>query len=49
MAGVFGFKIITQYEQGIVFRFGRALPGIRQPGLTWGQRALATGGLSGGL
>jgi len=32
---MFGFKVITQYEQGIVFRFGRALPGIRQPGLTW--------------
>ncbi len=32
---MFGFKIITQYEQGIVFRFGRVLPGIRQPGLTW--------------
>jgi regulator of protease activity HflC (stomatin/prohibitin superfamily) len=32
---VFGFKIINQYEQGLVFRFGRALPGIRQPGLTW--------------
>jgi regulator of protease activity HflC (stomatin/prohibitin superfamily) len=35
MADMFGFKVITQYEQGIVFRFGRALPGIRQPGLTW--------------
>jgi regulator of protease activity HflC (stomatin/prohibitin superfamily) len=35
MAGVFGFKIITQYEQGIVFRWGRALPGTREPGLTW--------------
>ena len=35
MADVFGFKIITQYEQGIVFRWGRVLPGIRQPGLTW--------------
>ena len=35
MAGMFGFKIITQYEQGIVFRWGRVLPGIRQPGLTW--------------
>src|ERR1700752_2726031 len=35
MAGVFGFKIITQYEQGIVFRWGRALPGIRGPGLNW--------------
>jgi uncharacterized membrane protein YqiK len=34
-AGMLGFKIITQYEQGIVFRFGRALPGIRAPGLTW--------------
>jgi regulator of protease activity HflC (stomatin/prohibitin superfamily) len=35
MAGMFGFKIINQVEQGIVFRWGRALPGIRQPGLTW--------------
>src|ERR1700761_8303170 len=35
MADMFGFKIITQYEQGIVFRWGRALPGIREPGLTW--------------
>ena len=32
---MFGFKIISQYEKGIVFRFGRALPGIREPGLTW--------------
>jgi len=32
---MFGFKIITQYEQGLVFRWGRVLPGIRQPGLTW--------------
>jgi regulator of protease activity HflC (stomatin/prohibitin superfamily) len=32
---VFGFKVINQYEQGIVFRFGRALPEIRQPGLIW--------------
>jgi regulator of protease activity HflC (stomatin/prohibitin superfamily) len=32
---MFGFKIITQYEQGIVFRWGRALPGTRAPGLTW--------------
>jgi len=32
---MFGFKIITQYEQGIVFRWGKALPGLRQPGLTW--------------
>jgi regulator of protease activity HflC (stomatin/prohibitin superfamily) len=35
MAGMFGFKIINQFEQGIVFRWGKALPGIRQPGLTW--------------
>lgn len=32
---MFGFKIITQYEQGVVFRFGRALPNTRPPGLTW--------------
>jgi regulator of protease activity HflC (stomatin/prohibitin superfamily) len=30
-----GFKIITQFEQGIVFRWGRILPGVREPGLTW--------------
>jgi SPFH domain / Band 7 family len=32
---MFGFRIVTQYEHGIVFRFGRAMPGIRGPGLTW--------------
>jgi len=32
---MFGFKVITQYEKGIVFRFGRALPGLREAGLTW--------------
>jgi regulator of protease activity HflC (stomatin/prohibitin superfamily) len=32
---MFGFRIITQFEQGIVFRFGRALPGTRQAGITW--------------
>jgi hypothetical protein len=32
---MFGFKIITQWERGIVFRWGRALPGTRAPGLTW--------------
>jgi len=35
MAGVFGFRIIRQYEQGIVFRWGQALPGVRKPGLIW--------------
>src|ERR1700733_11372655 len=34
-AEMFGFKVINQYEQGIVFRFGKMLPDIRQPGLTW--------------
>jgi regulator of protease activity HflC (stomatin/prohibitin superfamily) len=28
-------KIIQQYEEGIIFRFGRVLPGTRGPGLTW--------------
>jgi regulator of protease activity HflC (stomatin/prohibitin superfamily) len=32
---MFGFRIINQYEKGIVFRFGKALPGTRDPGLTW--------------
>jgi regulator of protease activity HflC (stomatin/prohibitin superfamily) len=32
---MFGLKIVAQYEQGIVFRWGRALPGVRVPGLTW--------------
>jgi len=35
MAGLFGFKIIRQYQRGVVFRWGRVLPGIREPGLTW--------------
>jgi regulator of protease activity HflC (stomatin/prohibitin superfamily) len=32
---MFGFKVINQYEQGIVFRWGKMLPAARQPGLTW--------------
>jgi regulator of protease activity HflC (stomatin/prohibitin superfamily) len=32
---MFGFKVINQYEQGIVFRWGKMLPVTRQPGLTW--------------
>jgi regulator of protease activity HflC (stomatin/prohibitin superfamily) len=35
MAGMFGFKIIRQYERGVVFRWGGALPGVREPGLIW--------------
>lgn len=27
-------RMVQQYEQGIVFRFGRLLPGARQPGIT---------------
>jgi hypothetical protein len=29
-----GFKIITRYEQGSVFRWGRAPPDVRKPVLT---------------
>jgi regulator of protease activity HflC (stomatin/prohibitin superfamily) len=32
---MFGFRIVAQYEKGIVFRFGRVLPGTREAGLTW--------------
>jgi regulator of protease activity HflC (stomatin/prohibitin superfamily) len=35
MTGMLGFKIVTQYERGIVFRWGRVLPAVREPGLTW--------------
>jgi regulator of protease activity HflC (stomatin/prohibitin superfamily) len=28
-------RMVQQYEQGIVFRFGRLLPGNRGPGLTF--------------
>jgi len=28
------FKVVQQYEQGIIYRFGRVLPEIRGPGLT---------------
>src|SRR6201985_265253 len=28
------FKVVQQYEQGIVYRFGRVLPEVREPGLT---------------
>ena len=29
-----GVRIVQQYEQGVVFRLGRVLPGVRAPGLT---------------
>ena len=28
------FRVVQQYEQGIIFRFGRVLPGVKGPGLT---------------
>ncbi len=28
-----GLRVVNQYERGVVFRFGRALPGVRGPGL----------------
>src|SRR5690348_5336401 len=30
-----GLRVVNQYERGIVFRFGRALPHIREPGLAF--------------
>jgi regulator of protease activity HflC (stomatin/prohibitin superfamily) len=30
-----GFHVITQYEQGLVFRWGKLQPKIHQPGLIW--------------
>jgi regulator of protease activity HflC (stomatin/prohibitin superfamily) len=30
---LFGLRIVQQYERGVVFRLGRALPGVRGPGL----------------
>jgi regulator of protease activity HflC (stomatin/prohibitin superfamily) len=32
---MFGFKVINQYEQGLVFRWGKMQPTARQPGLIW--------------
>src|SRR6476660_9629835 len=31
---VSGFRVVRQFEQGVVFRFGRVLDTIRGPGLT---------------
>ena len=35
IAAARSIKTVQQYEDGIIFRFGRVLPGIRGPGLTW--------------
>jgi regulator of protease activity HflC (stomatin/prohibitin superfamily) len=32
---MFGFHVIRQYEQGVVFRWGKLRPKVRQPGLIW--------------
>lgn len=29
------FRVIRQYERGVVYRFGRVQSGVRGPGLTW--------------
>src|SRR5215207_7203620 len=29
-----GFRVVRQYERGVVFRLGRLQPAVRQPGLT---------------
>ena len=28
------FRVVKQYERGVVFRFGRVQTGVRAPGLT---------------
>jgi regulator of protease activity HflC (stomatin/prohibitin superfamily) len=35
IAAARSLKVIQQYEKGIVYRFGRVLPEIRGPGITW--------------
>ncbi|HEX3082236.1 MAG TPA: slipin family protein [Candidatus Saccharimonadia bacterium] len=30
---LFGLRIVQQYERGVVFRLGRALPNVKEPGL----------------
>jgi regulator of protease activity HflC (stomatin/prohibitin superfamily) len=32
---VFGYHVVRQYEQGIVFSWGKLSTRVRQPGLTW--------------
>jgi regulator of protease activity HflC (stomatin/prohibitin superfamily) len=32
---MFGFRVIRQYEQGVVLRWGKVQPQVREPGLTW--------------
>jgi regulator of protease activity HflC (stomatin/prohibitin superfamily) len=30
---LFGLRIVQQYERGVVFRLGRVMPGVKEPGL----------------
>jgi regulator of protease activity HflC (stomatin/prohibitin superfamily) len=30
---IFGLRIVQQYERGVVFRFGRVMPNVKEPGL----------------
>jgi len=32
---VSGIRVVSQFERGVVFRFGRVTSAPRQPGLTW--------------
>ncbi len=34
VASARSFKVVQQYEQGLIFRFGKVLPGTKGPGLT---------------
>jgi regulator of protease activity HflC (stomatin/prohibitin superfamily) len=34
VASARAFKVVQQFEQGLIFRFGKVLPGTRGPGLT---------------
>ena len=33
LAMLFGMRIVQQYERGVVFRFGRVMPHVKEPGL----------------
>jgi regulator of protease activity HflC (stomatin/prohibitin superfamily) len=30
---IFGLRVVQQYERGVVFRFGKVLPNVKEPGL----------------
>jgi regulator of protease activity HflC (stomatin/prohibitin superfamily) len=32
---MFGFRVITQFERGVVFRWGKVQSRVREPGITW--------------